>query len=455
MRRTILPRGARRLLIAVFCTLLILPAAGAAQAEVFSPTSFTLDNGLQVVVVENHRAPIANQMIWYRVGSADEPRGKSGIAHFLEHLMFKGTDKLAPGEFSEIIARNGGKENAFTSYDYTGYYQTVAADRLEIVMRHEADRMRNLKLTEEVVATEREVILEERRSRVDNDPGTRLGEMRNAALFIHHPYGTPIIGWEHEMRQLSLEDAQQFYDTWYAPNNAVLVITGDVEVGEVRRLAEKHYGPLEARLVPQRQRSVEPPHHADARVELSDPLVRQESVSVTYRAPSYRTTEVEGRPYALQLLNQALSGGATSRFYSKLVVEQGVAVSAGARYGGDDYDSSSFSFYISPREGVSLEQAEATLKREIDTLIAEGITQEELDRAKRTLRGAAVYARDSVSSPGRIIGASLMTGQSLEDIEAWPERIEAVTLQDVNAAIEAVFKEAHSVTSVLKQEPTS
>lgn len=455
MRRTTVHRGARRPALVVVFALLFAAIVRPAWAEVFDPASFTLDNGLQVVVVENHRAPIVNQMIWYRVGSADEPRGKSGIAHFLEHLMFKGTDKLAPGEFSRIIASNGGEENAFTSFDYTGYYQTVAADRLEIVMQHEADRMRNLKLTEDVVLPERDVILEERRSRVDNEPGGKLGEMRNAALFVHHPYGTPIIGWEHEIRELTTEDALEFYDTWYAPNNAVLIVTGDVELEDVRRLAEKHYGPIPRLEVPQRNRTVEPPHNADVRIELADPLVRQESVSVTYRVPSFRTAEDKTQAYALQLLDQALSSGATSRFYSKLVVGEGVAVSAGSSYSGDDYDDSSFTFYISPREGVELAEAEAALNREIETLIAEGITQEELDRAKRTLHGTAVYVRDSVAAPGRIIGVALMAGQSLEDIEAWPERIEAVTLEEVNAAIEAVFEDAHTVTSVLKQEPTS
>ena len=455
MRRDSVRRGARRLVFAAVLALIVAPLARPAGAEVFDPVSFTLDNGLQVVVVENHRAPIVNQMIWYRVGSADEPRGKSGIAHFLEHLMFKGTDKLAPGEFSKIIARNGGEENAFTSTDFTGYYQTVAADRLEIVMQHEADRMRNLKLTEEVVLPEREVILEERRSRVDNDPASKLGEMRNAALFVHHPYGTPVIGWEHEIRQLTTKDALAFYDTWYAPNNAVLVITGDVELEEVRRLAEKHYGPIPRLDVPERSRTIEPPHNADVRVELTDPLVRQESVSVTYRVPSFRTAEDKTRAYALQLLDQALSSGATSRFYSELVVGDGIAVSAGTRYTGDDYDESSFTFSISPRQGVDLADAEAALKQEIEALLADGITQQELDRAKRTLRGTAVYVRDSIAAPGRIIGSALMAGQTLEDIEAWPERIEAVTLEQVNATIEAVFEGAHAVTSVLKQEPTS
>lgn len=450
-----LRRRAGNLLNAAVLGCALLVGATAARAEVFDPASFTLDNGLQVVVVENHRAPIVNQMIWYRVGSADEPRGKSGIAHFLEHLMFKGTDKLEPGEFSKIIARNGGEENAFTSYDYTAYYQTVAADRLEIVMEHEANRMRNLRLTEDVVLPERDVILEERRSRVDNDPGSQLGEMRNAALYIHHPYGTPVIGWEHEIVQLTTQDAIEFYDDWYAPNNALLIVTGDVEVEEVKRLAETYYGPIEARDVPPRARTEEPPHRADARVERSDPLVRQESVSITYHAPSFRTAEVEGRADALQLLDQALSGGATSRLYRKLVVEEGLAVSAGSRYGGDDYDSSTFSFYISPREGVSLEDAEAALRREIEALIASGITQEELEQAKRSLRGSAVYARDSISAPGRIIGMALMAGMTLEYIEAWPERVEAVTLDEVNAAVEAVLEDAHSVTSVLKQEPTS
>ncbi|MEX0759764.1 MAG: pitrilysin family protein, partial [Tistlia sp.] len=247
---------------------LALGALRPAGAQVFEPTIFELDNGLQVVVVANSRAPVVTQMIWYKVGSADEPRGKSGIAHFLEHLMFKGTDSRAPGEFSDIVARHGGRENAFTSYDYTGYYQTVARDRLALMMELEADRMANLALTDAVVLPEREVILEERRQRIDNTPASQLQEMARGSLWLHHPYGTPIIGWESEMSALDTQDALDFYESWYAPNNAVLIVAGDVDPEAVRALAEEHYGPIPRKEVPPRRRVEEPHHWAGARVEL-------------------------------------------------------------------------------------------------------------------------------------------------------------------------------------------
>jgi zinc protease len=230
-------------ILCLFVAFLVLASQPrGAQAKVFEPETFTLDNGLEVVVVANRRAPIVTHMLWYKVGAADEPPGKSGIAHFLEHLMFKGTDTLGPGEFSDIIARNGGQENAFTSYDYTGYFQTVAKDRLDIIMKYEADRMTNLTLSDEVVLPERDVVLEERRSRIDREPGAQLGEALRAVLFLHHPYGVPVIGWEEEIRGLTSADAIDFYRRWYAPNNAVLIVAGDVDAEEVRALAETHTG---------------------------------------------------------------------------------------------------------------------------------------------------------------------------------------------------------------------
>jgi len=220
----------------------LLSLASPALAE--TVTDFTLPNGLQVVVIEDHRAPVVVHMVWYRVGAADEPPGHSGIAHFLEHLMFKGTDEVPSGKFSEIVQAQGGSDNAFTSWDYTAYFQRVAADRLDLVMKLEADRMRDLRLTQEDVATERAVILEERTTRTDSDPGALFEEQAQAAQYLNHPYGIPIIGWRHEIEQLDRDDALAFYRRFYAPNNAVLVVAGDVTPDEVKRLAERHYGPL-------------------------------------------------------------------------------------------------------------------------------------------------------------------------------------------------------------------
>ena len=425
-----------------------------ADAKIFDPETFTLDNGLQVVVVSNHRAPIVQHMVWYKVGAADEPPGKSGIAHFLEHLMFKGTETLGPGEFSEIIARNGGRENAFTSWDFTAYFQTVAKDRLEIVMKHEADRMANLRLTDDVVESERLVILEERRSRIDNEPSAQLSEMVTASLYLNHPYRIPIIGWEHEMRGLTKQDALDFYATWYAPNNAILIVAGDVTAAEVRPLAEKYYGAVPARAVPERVRLDEPTQTAPRRVTLESPRVRQPAVSIHYLAPSHNRGETE-HAYALQVLEEIVGGGTTSRLYRQLVVEQGIAAAAGAGYSPGSFDLSSFGFYVTPRPGREIEEAEAALRAEIARLIEDGVTVEEVADAKQRLQAAAVYARDSLSSGPQILGRTLVVGGEVEDIESWPARIAAVTADQVDRALRAVLLETNSVTGVLLPKPTS
>ena len=446
-----------RAVSAVSLALFILALAAYAQpgaARVFDPETFTLDNGLEVVVVTNRRAPIVTHMVWYKVGAADEAPGESGIAHFLEHLMFKGTETLGPGEFSEIIARNGGRENAFTSLDFTAYFQTVARDRLEIVMRHEADRMANLVLSDEVALPEREVVLEERRSRVDNDPGARLGEMMNAALYLNHPYRLPVIGWKHEIEALDAQAAMDFYRRWYAPNNAILIVAGDITGAEVRALAERHYGPVPARAVPKRRRIEEPPQHAPRRVVLESAQVRQPSLRVTYLAPSYAGVGGE-HAYALQVLDEILGGGATSRLYRSLVVEQGLAASAGSGYSPSGLDYGRFGFFVSPRPGTEIEGLEAALRAEIARVLAEGVTPEEVDKAKRRLSAGAIFARDSLSTAPNVFGRSLTTGQTVADVEAWPERIEAVTAEAVKAAARAVLRDEQSVTGLLLPKPTS
>ncbi len=279
---------------------MMLPAVSV-SAAVFSPKTFTLDNGLQVVVIENHRAPIVMQMLWYRVGAADEEPGESGLAHFLEHLLFKGTKTVKPGEFSRTIARIGGRDNAFTSYDFTAYFQRVAAHELETIMRLEADRMQNLVLTDEVVLPERDVVLEERRSRTDNSPAAQLREQVRRALYLNHPYGRPVIGWMSEIQQLTTENALAFYRKHYAPNNAMLIIAGDTTLEKVRALAEKYYGPIPRRAVPERVRPKEPPHRAARRVVLENERVTLPAWSRTHLAPSYGADE-KGTGYALEVL---------------------------------------------------------------------------------------------------------------------------------------------------------
>ncbi len=286
--------------------MLALPAL----AETVS--DFRLPNGLEVVVIEDHRAPVVTHMVWYRVGAADEPPGHSGIAHFLEHLMFKGTDEMSAGEFSATVEAQGGDDNAFTSWDYTAYFQRVAADRLDLMMKMEADRMRDLQMTEEDVRTERQVVLEERSQRTDSDPGAVFSEQSRAAAYLNHPYGIPIIGWRHEIEQLGREDAFSFYRTYYAPNNAILVVAGDVDPAEVRRMAEEHYGALEPTPnLPERLRPQEPPQLAERRLTFSDPRVAQPYVSRSYLAAT-RETGAQEKAAALTILAELLGGSPTT-----------------------------------------------------------------------------------------------------------------------------------------------
>ncbi|WP_282607500.1 pitrilysin family protein [Pelagibius sp. Alg239-R121] len=425
-----------------------------ADASVFDSETFTLDNGMQVVVVPNHRAPIVTHMVWYKVGAADESAGESGNAHFLEHLMFKGTKTLGPGEFSRIIQLNGGRENAFTSQDYTAYFQTVASDRLETMMKHEADRMTNLVLTDEVVLPERDVVVEERRSRTDNNPSAKLFETMRAALYLNHPYRLPVIGWQHEIKALNTKTALAFYRKWYAPNNAILIVAGDVTAAEVRPLAEKYYGVIPAKPVPERIRIEEPPQTSARRVIHKSARVRQPTLAINYLAPSYRRGATE-HAYALQVLDEVLSGGSTSRLYKTLVVEKKLAVSVGSNYSASSLDLTDFSFYASPQPGVEVETLEAAVRAEIAKVLENGITPKELASAKRRKRAGSVYVRDDLGTAPRIIGMSLATGRTIEEIENWPDLIDKVTVEQVLAAARAVFRDESSVTGLLLPKPTS
>jgi len=431
----------------VLCLLFLGLAPAPAHAAMFQPESFTLANGMQVVVLEDRRAPVVTHMVWYRTGSADEVQGKSGIAHFLEHLMFKGTREVKPGDFSRIVARNGGRDNAFTSYDYTGYFQDVARDRLELVMKMEADRMQNLVLTDAEVLPERDVILEERRSRTDNNPRALLGEQMTAAQYLNHPYGRPVIGWEHEMRQLSTADAIAWHQRYYTPNNAFLIVAGDIDAAELRPLAEKYYGPLQARPVVERTRPQEPPQIAPRRIVLEDSRVRQASWSRSYLAPT-RTGGETRHAVPLEVLSEILSGR-TGRFERALAKSDGPATSVGAGYDSSGIDPMTFSIYASPRPGTELAVLEAAVDREIATLLKDGVTEAEVTRARTGLIASATYARDSAASGARMFGAGLVAGLTIAQIEEWPDLVRAVTVADVNLAARYVLEPGRSVTGLL------
>ena len=424
------------------------PALAEAGKGVFQPETFTLANGLQVIVITNRRAPVVMHMMWYRAGAADEPPGKSGIAHFLEHLMFKGTKALPSGGFSKIVANNGGQENALTSSDYTAYYQSVARDRLETVMKIEADRMINLDLPEKEVESERKVILEERRQRTENSPRSILWEQANAALYLNHPYRIPTIGWEHEMKLLSKADAIEFYRRWYAPNNAILVVAGDVTAADVRPLAEKYYGAIPRRAVPERARPLEPPHRHARRVIYRDARVDQPNWSRFFIAPSYNRGETQ-HVYALQVLSEILGGGATSRLYQEIVVKQKLAASAGAGYSGSSLDYSNFYVYAAPRTGIEVDRLEKAVEAAIAELLEKGITADELAHAKQILIDRAAFGHDNLRTGAMSFGVALTTGRTAADVEAWPDRIAKVTIDEVNAAARHVLKDTGSVTAIL------
>ena len=415
-------------------------------------TSFVLNNGMQVVVVEDHRAPVVQQMVWYRAGSADEPRGESGVAHFLEHLLFKATENMDSGELSATVAANGGDDNAFTSYDYTAYYQRVAADRLELMMKMEADRMVNLKLTEEDIATERNVILEERNQRTENNPRALFSEQMNAAQFLNSRYGTPVIGWRHEMAELSQEDALDFYSTYYAPNNAILVVSGDVDPEDVRRLAETYYGVIPANPdLPERYRVQEPPQTAARRLTFEDARVAQPYVSRSYLAPE-RDSGAQEDAAALVLLAEILGGGTTSFLAEKMQFDTQVAVYTGAFYGGTSLDDTTFSLVVVPVDGVSLEEAETAMDEAIGAFMERGVDMEQLERIKMQLRASQIYERDNVSGIGNRYGRALASGLTIEDVQAWPEVLQAVSAEDIMTAARNVFRDEQSVTGWLMRD---
>ncbi|WP_152044645.1 M16 family metallopeptidase [Aureimonas psammosilenae] len=433
------------------------PAATAAErmaeAEAKRPKveSFALSNGLQVVVLPDHRAPIVTQMIWYKAGAADEVAGTSGIAHFLEHLMFKGTKNHKTGEFSAAVSDIGGEENAFTSSDYTAYYQQVPAEALGRMMEFESDRMENLILSDEAVLPERDVILEERRMRVENDPSSKLGEALDATLYQNSHYGIPVIGWRHEMEKLSREDAIAWYDRYYTPNNATLVIAGDVTVEQVRELAEKTFGQVKRRAEPGDRaalRATEPEPLAARTVTLRDPRVTQPSMQRTYLAPSDNTA-APGEAEALDILADALGGGTTSRLYRALVVEQGISAGTGAFYQSGRLKEGEFGVYGTPRGEADLPKVEAAIDAEIARIVKDGITPEELERAKNRVRKATIYERDNQTALGRRYGAALSIGRSIADVDSYPDRIEKVTVDQVNAAARKYLDPKRSVTGYL------
>ncbi len=443
----------RTLVSLMMIAFIVIAAPHVAYAVVYGAEIFTLENGMQVVVVPNHRSPVVSHMVWYRVGSADEPPGKSGIAHFLEHLMFKGTPRFPEGAMTDIVARNGGQQNAFTSTDYTGYFQNIAVDRLPLVMDMEADRMRNLVVSENDVVTEREVIIEERRSRVENVPSSLLGERVSAALWGTNHYGIPVLGHMEEIRALSRDDAFSFYRDYYAPHNAILVVAGDITTEDLKPLAEKYYGAIPAseswdgeHKLRNRSAYLQPVAHVQ--VTMNHERVAQPQWSRQYTAPSYKMGNRDD-VYALDIFSEITGGGSTSKLYRELVVDQQVAVSFSTGYQSDAVSYGTFYVSMIPSTGVTPEEAETAFETALAALLDDGITAEDVERAKRRFMARLAYATDSPLSAARSLGSSLAVGLSLDDVESYPDKFTKVTVDQVRQAARRLFAENSSATGIL------
>ncbi len=444
--------GFSRAAFAIAIAALSATASGrslAAGPEVFQ---FALQNGMQVVVIPDHRAPVVTQMIWFKVGGIDDPPGLSGLAHFFEHMMFRGTKQTPGDEFSRTLARNGGDDNAFTTHDYTAFYEQIAKNRLPLAMSLEADRMANLDLSDSNVTTERDVVLEERRMRVENDPQALLAEQIDAALHLSHPYGRPVIGWPDEVHRIGRVEAQDFYKHHYAPNNAILIVAGDVTVDEVRNDAQAAFGKVQARELVPRATYAEPPRIGETRLAIARPDAKVPLFQRVYRVPSYAEA-APGQAEALETLAEILGGDLTGLLYRKLVVEKHLATNVGAAYDGYARDDGEFQLYAYPRPGVSL----VALEQAVDQVVAGASNAvpnaKDLARAKTQLVASVIYRRDSQFALASAYGQALTIGLTAFDVKAWPDRIQAVTAEQVRKAAGDALVKKEAVSATLTPAP--
>ncbi len=406
---------------------------------------------MQVLVVPDHRAPVVTQMLWYRVGGVDDPPGLSGMAHFFEHMMFRGTPSVPGDQFAQTVARNGGEANAFTTHDYTAFYEQIARDRLRTVMSLDADRIVNLDLSDPNVRTERNVVLEERRMRIDNDPQALMREQAEAALHLSHPYGRPVIGWPEEIRHIGRIEAQDFYQHHYAPNNAILVVAGDVTPQEVRADAEAEYGKVPARPSALRAEFAQPPRLGETRMTIARNDVKVPLFLRIYRVASY-TEAKPGEAEALETLAQLIGGDATSALYKELVVRRKLASDAGASYSGYARDAGEFDVYAVPRPGVRLDVLERSVDAVMHAFTAAPPNPADLKRAKTQLVADSVYRRDNQFAMASAYGQALAVGLTSDDVTEWPDRIRAVTGDAVERAAVTDLVKREAVTGYLVPE---
>lgn len=435
----------------LFCSALLLCFSAASQATV---SERTLANGLKVIVKEDNRAPVVVQQIWYKAGSMDERTGVTGIAHVLEHLMFKGTNTVPAGEFSKRIAAAGGRENAFTSYDYTAYFQQLHKSKLPLAMELEADRMRNLNLSAAEFAKEIKVVMEERRWRTDDDAHSLLQEKMMAAIYEQHPYRHSIIGWMSDLESLTVGDAKAWYDRWYAPNNATLVIAGDVKAAEVFALAQKYYGAIPKRVMQAKRNFTEPQQLGIKRLVVKAPAELPHLV-MSYHAPVLRDPGQDWKPYALQILAGVLDGNDSARLNKNLVREQQIASSAGAGYGPTSRGPSLFTLEATPSAGKTVIDVEVALRQEISKLINDGVSAEELQRVKTQVKAGEVYKRDSVFYQAMQIGQMESIGLGHRAIPVMLEKINTVTAEQVQQVAKEFLQDDNLTVAVLDPQPLS
>lgn len=445
----------RFILLGLALFFLCLPFS--AHAKVFNAQSFTLENGLEVILIPNNRAPVVTHMVWYKVGAADEPQGLSGMAHYFEHLMFKGTKNMAPGEFSKIVTKLGGNSNAFTGQDYTAYFETIAVEHLEKMMQMEADRMVNLAVPEEHFISEKNVVLEERRQRTENDPRGIFNEQMQSALYTNHPYGTPVIGWMDEIKEYEWGDVKKFYDTWYAPNNAIVIVSGDISLDDLKPMVKRTYGKLEPKEIPTRNRTEIPPANGQTLMTLTHKSIQQPAFQNVRLAPSYRENKEDS--LALMVLEEVLSGGPTTRLYKNLVVDQKKALSVGFSYNSNNIDHGTIWLSGVPKDDTTLEELEQLVNAQIKDVIQNGVTEQEVLDAIQRMQDAAIYARDSLSGPAMTFGYAITTGSTIDDIENWPALIAKITPDDVQRVAKTYLDEKNfwkrpAITGYLRT-PTS
>jgi len=426
-------------------------SASAVHAAVFEKT---LSNGLKVIVKENHRAPVVVQQVWYKAGSIDEVSGKTGVAHVLEHMMFKGTKSVPAGEFSSRIAAAGGRENAVTGNDYTAYFQILHKSKLPLAMQLESDRMHNLNLTSKEFSKEIKVVMEERRMRTDDEPQSLMNESMMATIYQEHPYHNPVIGWMSDLEAMSASDARDWYKHWYVPNNATLVVAGDVKAAEVFKLAQRYYGGIPKRTIPPRRVFTEPKQAGIKRILIKAPAELPQLV-MAYRAPRIEDPDKDWKPYALEMLAGVMDGNDAARLNKHLVREQKIAVSAGAGYESAARGPKLFTLEATPSQGKTVSDVESALRQEIEQIIKDGVSEEELKRVKAQVMASEVYKKDSVFYQAMQIGELETIGLGHKVIPVMLEKLQAVTADQVQQVAKEFLKDDNLTVAVLDPQPLS